>query len=149
MAPKSPVKLRVRDSVASQRHPPELRAQPSIGDLASSPNPKSQVEADADAAVFLYRRKLDAQLRCQSRRYLPFDQCCEWVRMNGWWSTEEEWREWVLQGEDRSPYIPTRPDEYYSRLGKWRGWTFFLSGIEDADDDPSWGADGAGPIITR
>jgi len=88
-------------------------------------------------------------VRCQSRRYLPFEECCEWVRRNGWWSSEEEWRDWVLQGEDQSPYIPTRPDEYYSRLGKWRGWSFFLLGIEDADDDASWGPNGEGPIVTR
>jgi len=96
----------------------------------------------------LTRLKLDAQLRFQSRRYLPFDECCEWVRRNGWWKTQEEWEEWVAQGEDLSPYIPTRPDEYYSRLGKWRGWSFFLLGIVSADD-PSWGPDGKGPIITR
>jgi len=73
----------------------------------------------------LKRLRLDAQLRFQSRRYLPFDECCEWVRRNGWWKTQEDWEEWVAMGEDLSPYIPTRPDEYYSRLGKWRGWSFF------------------------
>jgi len=97
----------------------------------------------------LNRLRLDAQFRFQSRRYLPFDECCEWVRRNGWWKTQEDWEEWVAMGEDLSPYIPTRPDEYYSRLGKWRGWSFFLSGIASADDDPSWGPDGKGPIITR
>jgi len=63
--------------------------------------------------------------------------------------TQEEWEEWVAQGEDLSPYIPTPPDEYYSGLGKWRGWSFFPLGIVRADDDPSWGPDGKGPIITR
>jgi len=110
---------------------------------------RTQLRA-ADAA-HLSRLKLDAQLRCQSRRYLPFEECCEWVRRNGWWKTQEEWNEWVMQGEDLSPYIPTRPDEYYSRLGKWRGWTFFLLGTQGQDDDPRWdlGDDGLGPIITR
>jgi len=140
------VKLRVRDSVASQRLPAELRAQLSR-DPVLDLNPKTRVEAND--VVFLRRRRLDAQVRCQSRRCLPFDECCEWVRRNGGWSSQEEWQEWVLQGEDVSPYIPTRPDEYYSRLGKWRGWKFFLLGIEGADDDPSWGPDGEGPVITR
>lgn len=99
-------------------------------------------------AAHLNRLKLDAQMRFQSRRYLPFDECCEWVKRNGWWKTQEEWEEWIAQGEELSPYIPTRPDEYYSRLGKWRGWSFFLLGVASADDDPCWGPN-EGPTITR
>lgn len=132
--------------MASQRLASELRARTRTGRALDCGSP---ARLDASDAAFLHRRKLDAQVRCQSRRYLPFEECCEWVRRNGWWSSEEEWRDWVLMGEDQSPYIPTRPDEYYSRLGKWRGWSFFLLGIEDADDDASWGPNGEGPIVTR
>merc|ERR1711948_97819 len=87
---------------------------------------------------------VDAQVRFQSRRFLPFKECCEWVRRNFGFLSRDEWEEWVSQGEGLSPYIPTRPDEFYSRLGQWRGWgSFFLRGIEDADDDP-----GAGSVIS-
>jgi len=98
--------------------------------------------SDADCAA-LHRRRLDAQVRFQSRRFLPFKECCEWVRRNFGFLSRDEWEEWVSQGEGLSPYIPTRPDEFYSRLGQWRGWSFFLRGIEDADDDP-----GAGSVIS-
>lgn len=113
--------------------------------------PQKQVASTLNSTDYahLQRLKLDAQLRCQSRRYLPFDECCKWVRANGMWKSQNEWFEWVAMGEDLSPYIPTRPDEYYSRLGVWRGWDFFLLGHEDSDDDPRWGPDGEGPLITR
>jgi len=136
------VKLDAQGSVSEQQLRPELRVQ-------QEPLVLKRCTANNDVSLPLCRLKLDAQIRCQSRRYLPFAECCEWVRRNGWWRTQEEWQEWVSQGEELSPYIPTRPDEYYSRLGKWRGWSFFLLGIEDADDDPSWGPGFEGPIITR
>jgi len=90
---------------------------------------------DADYAV-LQRRRLSTQVRCQSRRFLPFAECCELVRRAHGFSLREEWEEFVSRGEGLSPYVPTRPDEFYSRLGQWRGWAFFLSGEEGAPDDP-------------
>jgi len=89
--------------------------------------------------AMLQQRRLDAQLRFQSRRYLAFEECCTWVRRNLDFASREEWEDWVSCGEDLSPYIPTRPDEFYSRLGLWRGWQFFLRGVEDAGDDPGKG----------
>jgi len=109
--------------------PDERRASP-----AEAPTRLS----DADYAV-LHRRRLDAQLRFQCRRFLPFEACCAWVRQNFGFESREEWEEWVSRGEGLSPYIPTRPDEFYSRLGQWRGWSFFLRGVEGADDDPGEG----------
>jgi hypothetical protein len=109
--------------------------------------PQDQL-ASKDIA-YLHRLKLEAQARCQSRRYLPFDECCKWVQANGMWESQDDWEEWVAMGEGLSPYIPTRPDEYYSRLGVWRGWDFFLLGCEDSDDDPRWEPKDTGPIITR
>merc|ERR1712207_127160 len=99
------------------------------------PGQAGAVLSSADMAI-LQQRRLDAQLRCQSRRYLAFGDCCTWVRRNYDFASQEEWEEWVSRGEDLSPYIPTRPDEFYSRLGQWRGWSFFLRGVEGADDDP-------------
>jgi len=43
------------------------------------------------------------------------------------WSSQEEWEEWVNLGEELSPYIPTRPDEYYSSTGQWKGWQYFFA----------------------
>ena len=36
-------------------------------------------------------------------------------------------------GEKRNAYIPSRPDEYYGRLGQWICWENFL-GTEDEGD---------------
>jgi len=90
--------------------------------------------SSADSAL-LQSRRLDAQVRFQSRRFLPFEDCCRWVRLTHDFASRGEWEEWISQGEGLSPYIP-RPDEMYSCLGQWRGWTFFLHGTEGADDDP-------------
>lgn len=89
---------------------------------------------DAVDYAILYRKRLDRQLRCTSTRFLPFEDCCAWVQSQGMWSSQEEWEEWVNQGEELSPYIPTRPDEYYSSTGQWKGWQHFLLGVHGADD---------------
>jgi len=90
-------------------------------------------EADV---TFLRRKRLEAQVRCQSRRFLSFSECCKWVQINLDFKSADEWYEWVSLGEGLSPYIPTRPDEVYSRQGKWRGWDYFLQGIVNGHDDP-------------
>lgn len=115
--------------------------------LTVSLEPPGTSRIDSDA-VFLFRKRLETQYRCRSRRFLNFHDCCKWVQMNHDFKTQEEWEEWLMMGEGLSPYVPTRPDEVYSRTGHWRGWQFFLQGIVDADDDPRWG-EGEGPIITR
>lgn len=88
--------------------------------------------------LILHRKRLDVQVRCQSRRYLRFNECCEWVRRNHGFQTQDEWNEWVGMGEGLTPYIPTRPDEFFSRLGQWRGWDYFLLGIVNSSDDPRY-----------
>jgi hypothetical protein len=35
-------------------------------------------------------------------------------------------RNWIALGEKRNSYIPSRPDEYYGRLGQWISWDHFL-----------------------
>ena len=48
--------------------------------------------------------------------------------------TEEDWRQWIDDGEKRNPYIPNAPDEIYRDSG-WAGWEDFLNGpIEDLTD---------------
>jgi len=59
-------------------------------------------------------------------RFLPYDECRNWVKSWNRWDTEEDWKDWIREGEKRNAYIPARPDEYYARLGKWRGWSHFL-----------------------
>ena len=54
--------------------------------------------------------------------------------------TEEDWRQWIDDGEKRNPYIPNAPDEIYRDNG-WAGWEDFLNGpIEDLTDllDPEY-----------
>ena len=39
-----------------------------------------------------------------------------------------------MDGEKRNSYIPSDPEEYYMRVGGWRGWEHFL-GVEDEEED--------------
>ena len=64
------------------------------------------------------------------------------------WETEEDWKAWIREGEKRNAYIPARPDEYYGRLGQWKGWAHFLGREEDeerggGEDMPVGEGDGA------
>ena len=66
-------------------------------------------------------------------RFLPYDECRNWVVAWNRWDTEEEWKNWIREGEKRNAYIPARPDEYYGRLGQWRGWPHFLGREEEEE----------------
>lgn len=66
-------------------------------------------------------------------RYLPYVECRKWVKAFGRWKSEDEWKEWINEGEKRNSYIPARPDEYYGSMGKWINWDHFL-GLEGDDD---------------
>lgn len=67
-------------------------------------------------------------------RFLPYAQCQRWVQAWGRrWESEEEWNEWIAMGEKRNAYIPSRPDEYYGRLGQWISWEHFLGTEGDGD----------------
>jgi len=63
-------------------------------------------------------------------RFLPFDAARQWARAMHL-ETEDDWREWIADGEKRNPYVPSKPDEVYSDSG-WLGFHDFLNGpIED------------------
>ena len=66
-------------------------------------------------------------------RFLPYDECRNWVVAWNRWETEEDWKNWIREGEKRNAYIPARPDEYYGRLGQWRGWPHFLGREEEEE----------------
>jgi len=73
-------------------------------------------------------------LRAQPR-FLSYEDCRRWVQ--GWgkrWESKEDWRTWIAMGEKRNAYIPSRPDEYYRRLGQWISWEHFL-GVEKNEDE--------------
>jgi hypothetical protein len=31
-------------------------------------------------------------------------------------------QDWIMMGEKKNSYIPSRPDEYYTRTGEWISW---------------------------
>lgn len=68
-------------------------------------------------------------------RFLPYNECRKWVKAWNRWETEEEWKGWIDEGEKRNSYIPARPDEYYGKLGQWKGWDHFLGVSDDNVDD--------------
>jgi hypothetical protein len=56
-------------------------------------------------------------------RFLPYDEARQWVQAWGQrWTSESEWHSWIEKGEKRNSYIPSRPDEYYTRRGSWISW---------------------------
>lgn len=61
-------------------------------------------------------------------RFLPYNECRKWVQAFNRWQTEDDWNEWIAMGEKRNAYIPSRPAEYYGRLGQWVSWDHFLLG---------------------
>lgn len=64
-------------------------------------------------------------------RFLPFIGARQWARAMPL-ETEEDWMEWISNGEKRNAYVPSRPDEVYADSG-WKGWHDFLNGpIEPA-----------------
>jgi len=67
-------------------------------------------------------------------RFLPYRECQKWVQAWGErWTSAEEWNEWIEDGEKRNSYIPSRPEEYYTRTGDWVSWEDFL-GVKPEDD---------------
>ena len=67
-------------------------------------------------------------------RFLPYEECRKWVSAWNRWESEEDWGNWINEGEKRNSYIPARPDEYYGNRGEWKGWDHFL-GVENKKDD--------------
>ena len=71
-----------------------------------------------------------ANIKKRRPRFLPFVEARQWARAMHL-ETEDDWREWIADGEKRNPYVPSRPDEVYSDSG-WLGFHDFLNGpIED------------------
>jgi len=69
-------------------------------------------------------------------RFLPYQECRKWVQAwGGRWETAEDWQDWIAMGEKRNPYIPSRPNEYYGRLGQWVSWEHFLLIPPSTDDN--------------
>lgn len=66
-------------------------------------------------------------------RFLPYEECRKWVQAWDRWDSEDDWVKWIDEGEKRNSYIPARPDEYYGKIGKWKGWGHFLG--KDSRDD--------------
>jgi hypothetical protein len=63
--------------------------------------------------------------------FLPYDECRKWVQSWGKrWTNKKDWEDWIAMGEKRNSYIPSQPEMYYSKLGKWISWEHFL-GVDD------------------
>lgn len=68
-------------------------------------------------------------------RFLPYDECRKWVQAFNRWHSEDDWKTWIAMGEKRNAYIPSKPDEYYTRTGDWISWTHFLENLPREADD--------------
>ena len=57
---------------------------------------------------------------------LPYEDARRWVQGNLGCNTKEEFEDLVENGNLRTPYIPKRPEEYYTRTRDWVSWEHFL-----------------------
>ena len=64
-------------------------------------------------------------------RFLPYAECRKWAIATDRFDCEQDWKEFVSLGEGLNTYIPSAPDEYYSRLGQWISWEHFLGKCSD------------------
>lgn len=69
-------------------------------------------------------------------RKLPYEVARKWIQANLGANTKEEFLDLVENGNLRTPYIPKRPEEYYTETREWISWDHFLTGIFD-DEQPS------------
>ena len=81
---------------------------------------RSKLE-DAHTKSFLKRRP----------RKLPYEDARIWVQANLGCDTKEEFYDLVANGNLRTPYIPKRPEQYYSETREWVSWYHFLHGCFD------------------
>ena len=84
----------------------------------------------------LVRVKLEADhtrkfLKSRPRK-LKYDEARTWVQRNLGVDTEDEFNDLVENGNLRTPYIPKRPEEYYTQSKEWISWDHFLK------DDPDY-----------
>ena len=98
--------------------------------------PLCSEELSSTDVVRLTRARLteewSASVRRRKPRFLPFIGARQWARAMPL-DTEDEWMNWLADGEKRNPYIPSRPDEVYADAG-WAGWDDFLNGpVEPAE----------------
>ena len=58
---------------------------------------------------------------------LSYEEARRWVQGNFGCNTKEEFEDLVENGNLRTPYIPKRPEEYYTRTRDWISWEHFLT----------------------
>lgn len=58
---------------------------------------------------------------------LPYLVARRWVQYNLGPDTREEFYDLVANGNLRTPYIPKKPEEYYTETGDWISWEHFLT----------------------
>jgi len=70
-------------------------------------------------------------------RKLPYEDARRWVQGNLGCDSQEEFEDLVENGNLRTPYIPKRPEEYYTNTREWISWDHFLGGCFDGQNPSS------------
>lgn len=78
----------------------------------------------------LERQNEKSFLRRKPRK-LPYEVARLWVQANLGVDTKEEFEDLVANGNLRTPYIPKKPEEYYTITREWISWEHFLKGLFD------------------
>ena len=79
-------------------------------------------------------------MRRRKPRFFSYVHARQWARAM-WLQTEQDWRQWIYDGEKRNPYIPSNPDEYYPEFELRGGWNAFLNGDVHEAFEPFAGRD--------
>jgi len=74
----------------------------------------------------LERQNTQSFLKRRPRK-LPYSDARRWVQANLGAATQEEFDDMVANGNLRTPYIPKRPEEYYTSTREWISWHHFLT----------------------
>jgi hypothetical protein len=99
-----------------------------MNDLISRAD-KLQVERERGR---LEEATMQAMLKRKPRK-LPYEDARRWIQANLGPNTKEEFLDLVENGNLRTPYIPKRPEEYYTETREWISWDHFLTGIFDKE----------------
>lgn len=128
--------LRLRQQKQQEGRGPTLLLLTSKNENESSDGTNNTNSAADDKMLSeLVRVKLEADhtrkfLKSRPRK-LTYDQARTWVQRNLGVDTEDEFNDLVENGNLRTPYIPKRPEEYYTQSNEWISWDHFLK------DDPN------------
>jgi hypothetical protein len=121
--------------IYSQQQPSTCQQQLPVEDISEVDFMNDLISRAEEIQVERERDRLEESNRQaflkRKPRKLPYEDARRWIQANLGPSTKEEFFDLVENGNLRTPYIPKRPEEYYTETREWVSWEHFLTGIFD------------------